>query len=82
MAWHSALEHVACQGVEYAAAVVLDWRRLRYRRRRRTQNFAQARTWYEKAAAQGHAPAQAKLAALRGPTVVATMQPLQVRTDG
>ena len=41
-----------------------------------------ARAWYEKAAAQGHAPAQAKLAALRGPTVVATMQPLQVRTGG
>ena len=39
-----------------------------------------ARAWYEKAAAQGHAPAQAKLAALRGPTVVATVQPLQVRT--
>ena len=39
-----------------------------------------ARAWYEKAAAQGHAPAQAKLAALRGPRIVATVQPLQVRT--
>jgi hypothetical protein len=44
LAWHSALEHVASQGVEYAAAAVPDWRRLRNRRRRRTQNFAQART--------------------------------------
>ena len=38
--------------------------------------------WYEKAAAQGHAPAQSKLAALRGPLVVATVQPLQARGGG
>jgi len=44
------------------------------------QDKREAMSWYEKAAAQGHAPAQAKLAALCGPTVVATMQPLQVRS--
>ena len=34
--------------------------------------------WYEKAAAQGHAPAQSRLTALRGPLVIATVQPLQM----
>ena len=38
--------------------------------------------WYEKAAAQGHAPAQSRLAALRGPVLVATVQPLQARGGG
>ena len=38
--------------------------------------------WYEKAAAQGHSAAQTKLAALRGPRLVAQTQPLQVRVGG
>jgi TPR repeat protein len=38
-----------------------------------------ARGWYEKAAAQGHEAAQAKLAGLRGPRLVTPAEPLQVR---
>jgi TPR repeat protein len=38
-----------------------------------------AREWYEKAAAQGHAPAQTKLAALRGPRLVVASEQPQAR---
>jgi TPR repeat protein len=39
-----------------------------------------ARRWYETAANQGHAPAQAKLAGLRGPRLVTEAEPRQAQS--